>query len=202
MALVLEDGTGKPDAESFASAADYVAYAAKFGLTVPAAEAEQEANLRNAALQMQTMNWKGCRAHSDQALSWPRKGAEVYGEILPSNLIPARIQYGQMALAAEIYQDEIDPPEKRRGPKIRTRVEGAIDEVAVAPFGQRAALELAALVDLHELRRFAELHARDLLEVRQRGFSDERPEGLRGGFVAGAQRLVGDVREHIREVRR
>lgn len=127
MSLIIEDGTGKPDAESFASAADYVAYAAKFGLTVPATEAEQEANLRNAALQMQTMTWKGCPAHSDQALSWPRKGAEVRGEILPSTYIPARIQYGQMALAAEIYQDQIDPPEQRQGPVVRERVEGAVD---------------------------------------------------------------------------
>lgn len=127
MSLIIEDGTGKPDAESFASAADYVAYAAKFGLTVPATEAEQEANLRNAALQMQTMTWKGCRAHPDQALSWPRKGVEVDGEILPSTYIPARIQYGQMALAAEIYQDQIDPPEQRQGPVVRERVEGAVD---------------------------------------------------------------------------
>lgn len=127
MALIIEDGTGKTDAESFATAADYVAYAAKFGLTVPATEAEQEANLRNAALQMQTMNWKGCRAHSDQALSWPRRDAEVYGEILPSTLIPARIQYGQMALAAEIHKDDVDPPEQRQGPVTKERVEGAVE---------------------------------------------------------------------------
>lgn len=127
MALIIEDGTGKPDAESFATAAEYVAYAAKFGLTVPATEADQEANLRNAALQMQTMNWKGCRAHSGQALSWPRKGVELDGEVLPSNYIPARIQYGQMALAAEIHKDEIDPPEQRQGPVTKERVEGAVE---------------------------------------------------------------------------
>lgn len=167
MALVLEDGTGKPDAESFASAADYVAYAAEFGLTVPAAEAEQEANLRNAALQMQTMNWKGCRAHSDQALSWPRKGAEVYGEILPSNLIPARIQYGQMALAAEIYQDEIDPPEKRRGPKIRTRVEGAIDVEYAQLAGVNQGKLMPAAPDRPSYAQFADyLAKRGLFAIR------------------------------------
>lgn len=127
MALIIETGEGLPNAESFASAADFATYATKFGLTIPSDEAAQEALLRNAALQMQTMTWKGCRAHSDQALSWPRKGAEVYGEILPSNYIPARIQYGQMALAAEIYQDQIDPPEQRQGPVTKERVEGAVE---------------------------------------------------------------------------
>ncbi|WP_330113916.1 DnaT-like ssDNA-binding protein [Pseudomonas sp. JS3066] len=127
MSLVIEDGTGKPDAESFATAAELVIYAGKFGVTIPQTEGEQEALLRRAALQMQTMNWKGCRAHPDQALSWPRKKVEVDGEILPSTYIPARIEYGQMALAGEIYADGLDPPEKRTGPVIRERVEGAVD---------------------------------------------------------------------------
>ncbi|WP_370601659.1 DnaT-like ssDNA-binding protein [Pseudomonas nitroreducens] len=127
MMLVIEDGSGKSDSESFATTAEFASYAVKFGLTIPADEPVQESLLRNAALQMQTMNWKGCRAHSDQALSWPRRDAEVYGEILPSTLIPARIQYGQMALAAEIYQDQIDPPEQRQGPVTKERVEGAVE---------------------------------------------------------------------------
>ncbi|MBG6289527.1 hypothetical protein I5I61_18905 [Pseudomonas nitroreducens] len=167
MALILEDGTGKSDAESFASAADYVAYAAKFGLTVPSTEAEQEANLRNAALQMQAMSWKGCRAHFDQALSWPRKNAEVYGEILPSTLIPARIQYGQMALAAEIYKDEIDPPEKRRGAKIRTRVEGAIDVEYAQLAGVNQGKLMPAAPDRPSHAQFADyLAKRGLFAVR------------------------------------
>lgn len=125
--LIVEDGTGKPDAESFATAADLVIYAGKFGATIPSTEPEQEALLRNAALQMQAMDWKGCRANYGQALSWPRKGVEVDGEILQSNYIPARIQYGQMALAGEMHADAIDPPEQRQGPVVRERVEGAVD---------------------------------------------------------------------------
>lgn len=127
MALIIEDGTGKSDAESFATAAELVTYAGKFGLTAPATEAEQEALLRNSALQMQTMPWKGSRTFVTQALSWPRIDVDYECEILPSNIIPARIQYGQMALALEIYQDQLDPPELRVGPVTKERVEGAVE---------------------------------------------------------------------------
>jgi hypothetical protein len=167
MSLVIEDGSGKPDSESFASTAEFASYAVKFGLTIPSTEAEQEALLRRAALQMQTMNWKGCRAHPDQALSWPRKGVEVDGEILPSTYIPARIQYGQMALAGEIYADDLDPPEKRTGPAIRKRVEGAVDvqyaEVASVNRGKL----LPAAPDRQSQAQFADyLAKRGLFAVR------------------------------------
>lgn len=127
MALIIEDGTGKEDADSYASAADLVSYAANYGVTVPAALEAQEALLRRSALQMQVMGWKGRKAHAAQALAWPRADVERDGEVLPSTYIPARIQYGQMALAAELHADDIDPPALRKGAVVRERVEGAID---------------------------------------------------------------------------
>lgn len=125
--LIIEDGTGKADAESFATAAELASYAIKYGITVPDDDEANEGLLRQSALQMQVMNWKGCKTTATQALSWPRKGAEVDGEILPSDYIPARIQYGQMALAAEIYADQLAPPEQTKGAVIKERVEGAVE---------------------------------------------------------------------------
>lgn len=125
--LTIETGEGLPNADSYATAAELVSYAANYGVTVPATVEAQEALLRRAAMQMQVMVWKGRKASAAQALAWPRYGAEVDGEILPSTYIPARIQYGQMALAAEIHADDIDPPSQRQGAVIRERVEGAVD---------------------------------------------------------------------------
>ncbi|AOA04605.1 DnaT-like ssDNA-binding protein [Pseudomonas sp. TMW 2.1634] len=126
MTLIIEDGTGKPDAESYASAADLVLYAVKFGTVIPAGAAEQEALLRRAALVMDGMTWKGRKTSSEQALSWPRREVHLDGENKAANYLPARIQYGQMALAAEIHQDDIDPVEKRKGAVLLDRVEGAV----------------------------------------------------------------------------
>lgn len=126
MTLIIEDGTGKPDAESYASAEDLALYAVKFGTVIPAGAPEQEALLRRAALVMDGMTWKGRKTNSEQGLSWPRREVLLDHEIKPNNYLPARIQYGQMALAAEIHQDDIDPVEKRKGAVLLDRVEGAV----------------------------------------------------------------------------
>ncbi|WP_077046645.1 DnaT-like ssDNA-binding protein [Pseudomonas sp. KK4] len=134
MALIIEDGTGKSDAESYASAEDLALYAVKFGVAIPADVPAQEALLRRAALAMDGMTWKGRKMNSEQGLSWPRKEVLLDQEIKPDNYLPARIQYGQMALAAEIHQDDIDPVEKRKGAITLERVEGAVTrEYATIP---------------------------------------------------------------------
>ncbi len=56
--LIIEDGTGNPDAESYSSASDLASYAVKFGVTIPDEEVAQEALLRRAALVMDGMTWK------------------------------------------------------------------------------------------------------------------------------------------------
>lgn len=126
MTLIIEDGTGKPDAESYASAEDLARYAVKFSTVIPAGVPEQEALLRRAALAMDGMTWKGRKTNNEQGLSWPRREVRLDYEIKPNNYLPARIQYGQMALAAEIHQDDIDPVEKRKGAVLLDRVEGAV----------------------------------------------------------------------------
>lgn len=134
MTLIIEDGSGKPDAESYATAEDLAMYATKFGVVIPAGVPVQEALLRRAALAMDGMTWKGRKTNSEQALVWPRREIHLDGENKPHNYLPARIQYGQMALAAEIHQDDIDPVEKRKGAVVRERVEGAVDrEYAAIP---------------------------------------------------------------------
>ncbi|MBT9268585.1 hypothetical protein KKQ10_27275 [Pseudomonas sp. MG-9] len=166
MTLIIEDGTGKPDAESYASAEDLAMYAVKFGVTIPAGVPAQEALLRRAALAMDGMTWKGRKFNSEQALSWPRRGVELDYEIKPDNYLPARIQYGQMALAAEIHTDDIDPVDQRQGAVIRERVEGAVD-VEYAPISNKSGRLLPAAPDRPSRTQFADyLAKRGLFAVR------------------------------------
>lgn len=123
MALIIEDGTGITNAESYATAAELASYATLYGVTVPSTEAEQEALLRQAAVQMNVMKWKGRRANADQALAWPRSDVWTDGQLQPSSYIPSRIQYGQMALATEIYNDQVNPPDQRQGPVTKEKVD-------------------------------------------------------------------------------
>lgn len=159
MALIVEDGTGKADAESYSTAAELVSYAEKYGRTIPDTEAAQEALLRRSADAMNGMKWKGRKTHSTQALAFPRTGAEVDGEIKPSTLIPRQIQYGQMALAVEIHADDIDPPSQRTGAVIRERVEGAVD-VQYAEIPNSSGYLLPAAPDRPSATQFADYLAR------------------------------------------
>ncbi|WP_223464859.1 DnaT-like ssDNA-binding protein [Pseudomonas sp. GL-RE-26] len=133
MTLIIEDGTGKLDADSFATAAELVTYAANYGAAIPADTPGQESLLRRAALAMDGYTWKGARTNGDQALSWPRRDVTIDERTLPSDSIPVRIKSGQMALAAEIHTDDIDPVDKRTGAVTKERVEGAVDVQYAAP---------------------------------------------------------------------
>jgi len=166
MTLIIETGQGLPDAESYASAEDLTLYAVRFGTVIPAGLPEQEALLRRAALAMDGMTWKGRKTSSEQALSWPRREIYLDGENKPHNYLPARIQYGQMALAAEIHQDDVDPVELRKGAVVRERVEGAVDlEYAVIPSTSNRLLPAAP--DRPSATQFADyLQKRGLFSIR------------------------------------
>jgi hypothetical protein len=78
MALIVEDGTGKSDAESFIAVADATTYHAARGNAAWAALASdtvREQMLRKATDYMEQVyrqRWKGQRVTATQALSWPR----------------------------------------------------------------------------------------------------------------------------------
>ncbi|WP_312800329.1 DnaT-like ssDNA-binding protein [Pseudomonas sp.] len=164
--LIIESGAGDPDAESYATAAELVSYAAKFGVTIPAEEAAQEALLRRAALAMNGMKWKGRRTHEEQALAWPREGVQVDGAYKRSNYIPREIFYGQLSLAGEIHKDDLSPPETRQGAVIRKRVEGAV-EVEYAQISNTSGRLLPAAPNRASQTQFADyLDRRGLFAVR------------------------------------
>ncbi|GAA0416999.1 hypothetical protein GCM10008969_45240 [Pseudomonas veronii subsp. inensis] len=122
MALIIETGLIVPGAESFATAAELVTYAANFGRVIPADTPSQEALLRRAALEMNAKPWKGHTVSSAQVLCWPRYEVCLNKWLLPSNTIPAQVKAGQMALATEIYADDLKDPATKQGAAIRKKV--------------------------------------------------------------------------------
>lgn len=128
MALVIEDGSIVPGADSFATLAEFITYADNLGLAIPDTTGAQEALLRKAYKAMKGKPWKGRPVSAAQTGAWPRSGVCKDGFVIPSNVIPEDIKNGQMALSAEVYADEIDPPHLRKGPVIKNRVEGAVEQ--------------------------------------------------------------------------
>jgi hypothetical protein len=74
--LVIEDGTGIADANSYATAAEARDYAASRGVTLPAAPGsgvdQVETWLVLAADYLESLDWIGVLASTGQALKWPR----------------------------------------------------------------------------------------------------------------------------------
>lgn len=99
--LIIEDGTAKADAQSYATAAELVAFAAARGIDLPATEPEQEQLLINAIDYMESLRYVGIRYTRDQALSWPRANAIVDGWYVAHNELPRQLKAAQLQLAID-----------------------------------------------------------------------------------------------------
>jgi hypothetical protein len=116
LSIVKEDGTGKADANSYASAADGDAYH-EGHLYASAWTAATTAN-KEAALVMATRlidsqyQFNGHRADSDQALQWPREGCHdpdadgwnggtVAASVVPKGVVEATCELARELLVAD-----------------------------------------------------------------------------------------------------
>lgn len=131
--LTIEDGSIVAGADSYAELAEFIDYSANYGVTIPDDDVTLESLLRRAYIQMDGMPWKGCPTSGDQTGAWPRYEVVRNGYDVDSASIPAQIKLGQMALAAEIYADDLDPPEGRIGPVKSETVGPLKTEYASAP---------------------------------------------------------------------
>lgn len=143
MALVVEDGTGKSDAESYVSISEVDSYFSLRGVAdwdglpaSPSPTAAQEAILRKATEYIDSTYaelFKGSRVVSDQALAWPRYGAEVDGVTLASDALPVALKRATCEVAKLIAGGEDVTPVLERGNRIKTKTE------TVGPISQRIA---------------------------------------------------------------
>jgi hypothetical protein len=103
MALIVEDGTGLANAESYASVAEFKAYHANIGNDVTLiADTTIEQLLRRATQYMVAVyrqRWQGRRTLSTQALDFPRYDVVVDGYSVLSNIVPLEVKNACCELA-------------------------------------------------------------------------------------------------------
>ena len=102
--LIVEDGTGKSDSDSYVSLVDARALAVKYGYTLPADDTAAEVALRQGAgyVDMQESCFGGARKLLTQALAWPRVGAKTtFKAEIADDAIPSQLLMAQVAAAAE-----------------------------------------------------------------------------------------------------
>lgn len=137
MALIVEDGTGKADADSYCSLAAASARHTALGNAAWAAlanDAAREVALRQATqymLQTYRSRWAGSRVSSTQALDWPRydvwvDGFPILSDIVPPEVVNACADLALKASAGELAPDVAAPvTEKTVGPITVKYVQGA-----------------------------------------------------------------------------
>lgn len=124
MAIIVEDGTGLPNSESYVSVSDATTYHANRGnsaWTALATDALREQALRKATdylMQAYRSRWKGYRTKpSTQALDWPRQGVVVDDayliEYVDDNIIPDELKNACCELALKSVSGELAPDIER-----------------------------------------------------------------------------------------
>lgn len=110
--MALDTTIGGASADSYATLAEYTARAAAMGWTLAETDAENEINLRRAAVAIEATYaevFVGIRQYDGQALSWPRTwvGWVLDFDIDPDT-IPPRVKDAQMEMAY-LIQNGADP---------------------------------------------------------------------------------------------
>lgn len=141
MALEVEDGTGKDDAESYISVEGANTYHANRGNTTWTALTDEQCEqaLRKATdymTQVYRLRWKGTRVTSTQALDWPRNwverdeysyvtmnGAQVIGGFMyfPNDEVPTEVANACAELALIASTTTLNPALGRRS--VREKVD-------------------------------------------------------------------------------
>lgn len=115
MSLIVEDGTGYSDSESYISVEDADTYHANRAnaLWAAASTPQKEAALRKATQYLDSVydaKWRGSKNEYYNALSWPRSGAfDDEGFLIPSDEIPIRLQYATAELALRALSADLLP---------------------------------------------------------------------------------------------
>lgn len=89
MAIVVEDGTGKTDSNSYISEADFATYASDRGITVTGTASQL---LYQAMDYIEQQPYKGYKYTDAQALQWPRGGVWIDGYYVEVTTIPTLLQ--------------------------------------------------------------------------------------------------------------
>ena len=143
MTLVVETGSIVAGANTYVSRADYIAYAATEGVTIPD-EAAADLELIQAARYLDSLEvrLKGARVERDQPLAYPRSGLTIEGFAWASDEIPRQVILAQMSTALDIHAG-IDPYNPPANPERATKREEIDGAVKVEYFGQDGAVKLS-----------------------------------------------------------
>ncbi len=111
MALIVEDGTGLLNSNSYNSLDELKAYALARGATLPADDEDIEVLAIQATDYTESLRdkYQGKRVSRTQSLQWPRIGVVLDDEEIPANEIPIELKNGHAQATIEAYTTDLMP---------------------------------------------------------------------------------------------
>lgn len=138
MQIIVEDGQGRLDANSFVPLEKLTFYRDYYGFRIPERAEDQIALLLRAVADINARQWKGRKANPDQAMAWPRRDCKIEYQTLSATFVPFELEWGQVRLAVELYAGDqgfqIEEPTHCTGPNgRRTRLNRNTPGVRMRP---------------------------------------------------------------------
>lgn len=125
MALIVEDGTRVPGANSYVSLADFKAWADARGITY-GSDATVEQQILRAMDYIEGLNFVGFKETETQSLQWPRVNVVIDGFGLDASTIPAELKVS----VYEATKVEIDGDSKI-APVDRQVISETVDSISI-----------------------------------------------------------------------
>ena len=137
--IVVEDGSGVANADSYITVAEARAYAAKRGFTTFDAltdgEVEAKIILAMDVVESYRGSFKGTKASSTQALQWPRADVYIDGTEIASTTIPTELKNALSQLSVDAVSSTLQP---NLGGRTVTREKVDVVEIEYAARGASA----------------------------------------------------------------
>lgn len=109
MALIVEDGTGKADANAYVSEADCTAYLAARGKLIAGDKEQAIIKATDFMMQKYRGRWQGIKKTQAQALDWPRYDVVVDGYSVASDIVPNEVKIACCELAFRAETEDLMP---------------------------------------------------------------------------------------------
>lgn len=97
--IIVEDGTGVPNANSYVDVAYARTFADDVGLVFPSDDDALARLLLGSMAYIEAQPFQGFASTPTQSLQWPRTGVFVNGYAVPSNTIPIQLKQAQVQAA-------------------------------------------------------------------------------------------------------
>ena len=109
MALIIEDGTGVDNANSYISVAEARSFASLRSLILPASDSAVEVLIIKAFDYLESLDYKGNHANPPQSAEFPRRDLYLQGVLFAQNEIPNKLKQAQSQLTYEAVNTDLQP---------------------------------------------------------------------------------------------